>query len=92
VWHASVAVIDMEKRRTMTIEELGESTKRVAAKVAKELLGGVGQIPSSLEQQQVALHYRRALTEEEYAALPQSWCAIPPVHEAGRGLILEENT
>jgi len=92
VWHASVAVLDMRRGRTLQIEELSESTKRVAAKVAKLLLGGVGQIPSSLEQQVVALHYRRALTEEEYGSLPESWCAIPPVHEAGRGLILEENT
>jgi hypothetical protein len=76
----------------LTIEEISESTKRVAAQTAKTLLGGVGEIPSSLEQQVVALHYRRALTEAEHSALPQSWCAIPPVHEAGRGLILEENT
>jgi hypothetical protein len=92
VWHASVAVLDMRRQRTLAIEEIPESTKRVVARTAKLLLGGVGEIPSSLEQQVVALHYRRALTEEEYAALPQSWCAIPPVHEAGRGLILEENT
>lgn len=92
MWHASIAVVDIQKRRTLTIAEISESTKRVLVKTAKLLLGGVGQIPSSVEQMQVAIHYRRALTDEEYAKLPQAWCAIPAVHEAGRGLILEENT
>lgn len=92
MWHASVAALDMDERRTLTAVEVSESTKRIMGKVAKLLLGGVGELPSSLEQMQVALHYRRSLTESEYAKLPQSWCDIPPVHEAGRGLILEENT
>jgi hypothetical protein len=72
--------------------QVPDSSKRVVIKTAKLLLGGVGQLPSSVEQMQVAIHYRRALTDAEYATLPQAWCAIPPVHEAGRGLILEENT
>lgn len=82
----------MQKGRTLTTAELSESTKRVAIKAAKSLLTGVGQLPSSVEQMQLAIHYRRALTDEEYSQLPQSWCAIPAVHEAGHGLILEEGT
>jgi hypothetical protein len=92
VWHASVAVIDMEKRQTTPLARVPDSTKRVLVKVAKFLLGGVGQIPSAVEQMQLAIHYRRALTDKEYAALPEAWCNIPAVHEAGRGLVLEENT
>ena len=92
MWHASVAALDMENRRTFQVVQVSDSTKRVMIKAAKLLLGGVGQIPSSVEQMQVAVHYRRALTDEEYARLPESWCSIPAVHEAGRGLVLEENT
>jgi hypothetical protein len=92
VWHASIAALDMRRGRTLAIEEISESTKRVMVKVAKLLLGGVGQIPSSVEQMQLAIHYRRALTEAEYSRLQPSWCSILPVHEGGRGLVLEENT
>jgi hypothetical protein len=82
----------MEKRRTLTIVEVSESTKRVLITTAKLLLGGVGQLPSSVEQMQFAIHYRRALTDAEYSQLAPSWCSIPAVHEAGCGLILEEGT
>jgi hypothetical protein len=92
VWHASVAAIDMDKRRTLEVREVSDGTKRVLIKTAKLLLGGVGKIPSSVEQMHYAIHYRRALTEKEYSQLPQAWCLIPAVHEAGRGLVLEENT
>jgi hypothetical protein len=92
VWHASVAALDIKKQRTLTVAELSESTKRVLIKTAKLLLGGAGQLPSSVEQMQVAIHYRRALTDAEYSALTPSWCSIPAVHEAGHGLILEQGT
>ena len=92
MWHASVATLDMKKRRTLTVEEVAESTRRVLVKTAKLLLEGVGQLPSSVEQMQVAIHYRRALTDAEYSQLAPSWCSIPAVHEAGHGLILEQGT
>lgn len=38
---------------------------------------------------EVAVHYRRALTDEEYALLTPEWCAIPAVHEGGHGKIIE---
>lgn len=82
----------MEKRRTFQVVQVSDSTKRVLVKMAKLLLGGVGQLPSAVEEMSVAVHYRRALTDAEYAALPEAWCAIPAVHEAGRGILLEENT
>ena len=82
----------MHNQRTLRVDEVSESTKRVLVKTAKLLLGGVGQLPSSVEQMMVAIHYRRALTQEEHERLSESWRAIPAVHEAGRGVILEENT
>lgn len=76
----------------MTVEEVSPSTRRVMVRAAKELLAGVGQLPSAVEQFTLAIHYRRAITDEEWRGLPAAWCAIPAIHEAGRGLILEENT
>lgn len=82
----------MPHGRTLLAARLSESSKRVAIKLAKALLDGVGQFPSSVEQMELAFHYRRALTEAEYAALPATWCAIPAMDGAGHGLILEQNT
>lgn len=59
---------------------------------AKLLLGGVGQLPSAVEQYTVAIHYRRAITDAEYARLPEAWCQLPAVHQAGRSRVLETNT
>ena len=68
-------------------------TKLSMIDTAKHLLVNVGQLPSSVEDMGgVAIHYRRALTEVEYQKLSKSWCAIPAVHEAGRGNVIEENT
>jgi hypothetical protein len=69
-----------------------ESTRRVIIKEAKAMLALVGQMPSKLEEYPVSIHYRKAITDEEWKGLPAEWCAIPAVHEAGRGIILEENT
>jgi hypothetical protein len=60
--------------------------------LAKEELAGVGQIPSLLEQMDVAIHYRRCLTDEEMAMLTPEWCAIPAIDEAGYGKQLEVNS
>jgi hypothetical protein len=79
----------MVKQRTLLTEELSESTLRAVIRCAKDLLGGVGQKPSSVERMEVAIHYRRALTEAEYSLLTPAWCAIPAVHEAGHGEIIE---
>jgi hypothetical protein len=92
VWHASIAVLDIAQRRTLTTAELDQTAFLSMIRTAKKLLSGVGRLPSSVEQHPVAIHYRRALTEDEYARLPAEWCAIPAVHEAGRGVVLEENT
>ena len=40
----------------------------------------------------LAMHYRRTLTPEEIAKLPQAWCALPAMDEPGDGILLEENT
>lgn len=92
MWHASVAVQDMAQRRTLTTRELSIDAITALGEVAKQLLSGVGSVPSAVELHSVAVHYRRSLTDEEYARLPEAWCAIQAVHEAGRGIVLEENT
>ena len=92
MWHASIAVLDMVQQRTLATAELDHGAVMSAARMAKLLLAGVGQLPSAVELFQVAIHYRRALTDAEYARLPAAWCAIPAVHQAGRGVVLEENT
>lgn len=92
MWHASVAVLDLKRGRTALVQDLGDSTKRVIVRVAKQLLEGVGQLPSLVDQHQLAVHYRRAVTDAEWSLLPQQWCAIAAVHEAGVGVILEQDT
>lgn len=74
------------------VVDLNASTKRIIIRTAKELLHGVGQLPSLVDQHQLAVHYRRAVTDAEWSALPQLWCAIAAVHEAGMGVILERDT
>ena len=90
MWHASVAIFG--KERTLFMAEVSRTTRRFQIALGKRLLMGVGQFPSAVEEMTLAIHYRRALTDAEYAALPPMWCALPAVHEAGRGLLLEENT
>lgn len=90
MWHASVALVG--KRATIPAALVAPAPKRLILAVVKGLLAGVGQLPSVLDQHELAFHYRRAITDEEWAALPASWCAIPAVHEAGLGVILERDT
>ena len=71
---------------------LSRSSWLLCVKVSKSLIREVGQLPSSVEQMALAIHYRRALTDAELAKLPAAWCAIPAVHEAGRGIFIEANT
>lgn len=82
----------MVHRRTLKVVEVSKGTKTLMIKACKVLLDSVGQLPSSVEQLMVAVHYRRALTDDEYRLLSEAWCSIEPIHEAGHGLILEENT
>lgn len=92
MWHASVAFLDMDRGRTALVEELSPSTLRVLMSTAKALLSGVGQLPSCVEAMQLGVHYRRAITDAEYALLPAAWCSILPVHQAGHGIVLEVDT
>ncbi len=71
---------------------LNHIQRKLVAEFSKSLLQGVGQLPSAVEQFEYAIHYRRAITDDEWKGLPEAWCAIPAVHQAGRGLVLEENT
>lgn len=93
MWHASVAALDMVEQRTLRVAELSDARLRVMVRTSKRLIADVGQLPSAVEDMGgVAIHYRRAITDVEYAALPGAWCALPAVHQAGRGRVLESNT
>jgi hypothetical protein len=76
----------------MPVDKISDANKRLLIAASKSLLTGVGRIPSAIEQFQVAIHYRRTLTDEELAGLPAAWCAIPPIDEGGLGLVLERDT
>lgn len=85
--------MDMSARRTLPTAVLLPATIRAMISTAKILLGGVGQIPSAVEQMTVAIHYRRSLTDAEYSKLPWEWRAIPAVHQAGHmGVVMERDT
>ena len=92
MWHASVAALDPNGRYLIPVQSLSLSNRRVLIKAAKMLISEVGQMPSSVEQMEIGIHYRRALTDGEYSELSPAWRAIPAVHEAGHGLVLEEGT
>lgn len=66
--------------------------RKCAIEYAKEMLNGVGVIPSSVQQNLLAFHYRKSLTQEEISLLPKDWCAIPPMDEGGNGKIIEVDT
>lgn len=69
---------------------LNEVSKGIAIAFAKELLDGVGGRPAVLEHfNDLAVHWRKSLTDAEYAALPQEWCAMPALDAAGEGVVLE---
>lgn len=76
----------------MQAADLSPSNQRVLVKVAKSLIAHVGQLPSAVEQMGYAVYYRRAISDFEYGLLPEVWCGLPAVHEAGHGVILERNT
>lgn len=92
MWHASVAVQSLTLQRTLGSDELTPAMLATAIATAKNLLAEVGEKPSAVEMFEFGIHYRRSLTEEEYSLLPAAWRAIPLVHQAGRGLLLEEDT
>lgn len=71
---------------------LFSSERAVAIDLCRQELAGVGEVPSLLEQLEVAIHYRRCLTEAEIATLTPEWCALPAIDEAGHGKELERNT
>lgn len=89
MWHASVAY--MYDRGPIPTAKLHRRKFELLKQVAKELLEGVGENPSKLEQYEVAIHYRKTLTEREIARLSMDWCAIPAIDESGEGILLEEH-
>ncbi len=92
MWHASVALLDVEKGKTLKVAQLSEVNKAILIATAKSMLRDVGRIPSAVEQFELAIHYRRSITDEELTGLPTEWCAIPPRDEGGLVTILEKDT
>jgi len=92
VWHASVAYLDQGKQKTIPVSRLSEMNREILKRVAKSVLSNVGQIPSAVEQFELAIHYRRSLSVEEVAQLTMDWCSIPAIDEGGNGMILERDT
>jgi hypothetical protein len=92
VWHASVALLNVAKGKTLRVDNLSEMNKAILIETAKSLLCDVGQLPSTVEQFELAIHYRRSLTDVELSGLPAAWCAIAPVDEGGLGIVLERDT
>jgi len=84
--------LDVEKGKTLKVAQLSDVNKALLVSAAKFMLREVGQVPSSVEQMELAIHYRRSLTDQEFAALPAEWCAIPAVDGGGQGIVLEQNT
>ncbi len=91
VWHTSVAALDVRRQRTYRSSQLSSGQRKCLIEYAKLLLSGVGTMPSKVEQHELAFHYRKAVSPEEIAQLPEWWCAIEAVDMAGSGKILEVN-
>ncbi len=87
-----VAIVDTKHDRTFRAKQLSTGQRKCAIEYAKQMLQGVGMMPSTVQQNELAFHYRKSLSPEEIDMLPQDWCAIPPRDEGGSGIILERNT
>lgn len=85
-------MMKMRGRGPILTRDLSDTAKAIMSRVAKRLIRDVGQLPSRLELFEVAMHYRRTITDAELAMIPAFWMRLPAVHEAGRGIVLEENT
>jgi hypothetical protein len=91
VWHASVAALD-DRLIAIPVVKLSDCNRAMLIDLAKELLAGVGQIPSAVEQFGLAIHYRRSLTVDEFNGLPKTWRDLPAIDSAGVGIVLEQDT
>ncbi len=82
----------MKREVTLPMARVPESTQRIVIRAAKDLIAKVGRLPSSVERMELAIHYRRSLTDEEMALLSPQWCALVPHDRGGHGEILEIDT
>lgn len=79
VWHASVAVVDVLRRRAVPLVMLGATrVARLRAQCARAL-GPAGEQPGLSEVGQFAVHLRRKLTEADLARISQDWLALPAI-------------
>lgn len=67
----------ISKLAPVPVARWGEGTIRYATRRAVEALAGVGVGPVIPKSGKVAIHFRRALSEEEMGNLSSEWLAIP---------------
>ena len=93
VWHASVAVYSRELRGFLNFQ--AEQSPKVVANVkgwGLEMLEGVGAGPTWIHKGKLALHVRRALSDEELEQMVKTnpgWCSIKPFDLAGTDHLME---
>lgn len=88
MWHASVAVWSARLSTGWSDGPIPSSRvhpdcRTAALDYCKFMLRGVGQLPSALQRNRIAFHYRRDLTDQEIAGLDKDWCAIPATVRGG---------
>jgi hypothetical protein len=79
VWHASLALLDMKRRRPTPLASWDHRRKAKARGRALALLAGVGTGPDHWKEGEGALHLRRRLSEAELARLDPGWLALPAI-------------
>lgn len=93
VWHASIAVYSRELRGFLNF--LGAQSPKVIENVkswALDMLDGVGAGTTWIHKGKMALHVRRALSDEELEQMVKTnpgWCSIAPQDLAGGDVLLE---
>ena len=82
MWHASIALV---KSQIVSTDRWGDGTKRVARRIAMDVLDGVGTGESIEVWTPTCVHLRRGLSESEIAMLSAEWLAIPAVDGVAPG-------
>ena len=78
MWHASIAILDAFGYSIDTYRWPSDYRVR-AQRIATELLEGVGQEPTRIDDGHIVIHVRRSITDAEIAGMDPAWLAIPAV-------------
>ena len=82
-----------DRAKAVGIKHVSELNRKILIDTVKSLLDAVGKLPTALQQGELAIHYRKNMTDEEIREIPGLWCALPAMDDVGQGLVmLEENT